>query len=806
MNISSKGIGIYNATKSEINISGELNVESIQSIAIYYVGTDSNLKINSGGKLNVTAGHPVEEALLIYNGSLFLKSGGTLEAHSRGSQSSVVTGKMMIIENGSNFSIYNAVGPALGSYHDRTNVMLSSLEGISTWNLKNVNSEIPSASYSGALDATFTLSGYTSSLLQTKLISNNLEFTSNFKAGKIGKIQGGSYVSPALDITINDLTTKSTEVTGDTKPGADVVIKADGKELGRGTAALDGKYDVTILNQSKGTEVIAIAKSNNQEASISTVVSQAIPEGPPVFSGVYDMKIEINSQFNPMENVEARDSEGEEITNRINIVGSVDTKKIGRYELRYNVNDRFGNSASIMRIVEVIAIENLVAPFIKTVFSNDAFVTGTIDGNASFIAVYVNGDFVRTAEVNEDRSYRTYVGDRALIVGQFVEVSAVTRSSDTGQIVDEGPKTKTTILKRNNLVAPLVDSVFSNDAFVTGTIDGNASFIAVYVNGDFVRTAEVNEDRSYRTYVGDRALIVGQFVEVSAVTRSSDTGQIVDEGPKTKTTILKRNNLVAPLVDSVFSNDEFVTGTVDGNASFIAVYVNGDFVRTAKVNEYKSYRIYVGDRALIMGQFVEVSAVTRSSDTGPIVDEGPKTKTIILERNNLVTPPTLNAYTDGEQFVTGTADRNGTHVAVFINDMSHRITTINPDGTYSIYVGDLNLKAGDKFEIASIIRNPGGVIIETGPKKEATVLAKASIINRYVLGQDTITGTISSPTARVFLEVDGVQVRRGQVEANGNFAIWASDAITSVDQRVEIVVVGANGAEIGRSIVTVHAS
>ena len=52
--------------------------------------------------------------------------------------------------------------------------------------------------------------------------------------------------------------------------------------------------------------------------------------------------------------VKAYDSQGNDLTSQIVVLGSVDVDKAGRYELTYQVADSFNNVTIVTRVVEVV--------------------------------------------------------------------------------------------------------------------------------------------------------------------------------------------------------------------------------------------------------------------------------------------------------------------------------------------------------------------------------------------------------------------------------------------------------------------
>ena len=120
-------------------------------------------------------------------------------ASSEGLQATLQTGNKLNLLEGSNFKISNSKGPALGAWALPTTVHVDSSKGLSTWKVKNTESEEPDAVYEGPLTASFVLDTYTTGQRTLDLESTNAAFLENFDSGKVGKIVGGSFFKENRD-------------------------------------------------------------------------------------------------------------------------------------------------------------------------------------------------------------------------------------------------------------------------------------------------------------------------------------------------------------------------------------------------------------------------------------------------------------------------------------------------------------------------------------------------------------------------------------------------------------------------------
>ena len=80
----------------------------------------------------------------------------------------------------------------------------------------------------------------------------------------------------------------------------------------------------------------------------------------PVISGVDDITIYLNADFDPMEGVSAIDNVDGDITDQITVTGIVDTTKTGTNFLKYSVTDQAGNKKEETRYVYVEVDPNLI--------------------------------------------------------------------------------------------------------------------------------------------------------------------------------------------------------------------------------------------------------------------------------------------------------------------------------------------------------------------------------------------------------------------------------------------------------------
>lgn len=273
--LNSSSIGIYGGTNFILTNQGDLEVTSKLHQAIH-LASKSKMNFEAGSSTKANGGDTIEEAVEATSGSIFVRTGADFVAESKGTQGTLIAGEKIVFEDGANFSItnHNKNGVVMGSYTTPTDVSIASTRGINTWNLGNSEASQPDKVYQKTT-ATFTLSGYLSSVKQTNMQSSNADFSSTYVTGQTSKIQGGTYVGEKIDAPVfNVVNDKDKQLTGLGTPGATINAYVDGVLLGTGVVGADGRWTISIEPQAEGTKIdVNQVVDGNESEFVSQVVS-----------------------------------------------------------------------------------------------------------------------------------------------------------------------------------------------------------------------------------------------------------------------------------------------------------------------------------------------------------------------------------------------------------------------------------------------------------------------------------------------------------------------------------------------------
>ncbi|MGL5847465.1 MAG: immunoglobulin-like domain-containing protein [Aeromonas veronii] len=128
-------------------------------------------------------------------------------------------------------------------------------------------------------------------------------------------------------------------------------VSANDKEDGdlTGQIQVEGSVDTQRIGLYPLTYKVS-DRDNNVTEQVRTIEVYSMK---PVFSGVTDTTLELGTAFDPMTGVSAHDEEDGDLTAQIKVSGNVDSSKVGRYTLTYQVSDSAGQQVTQQRNVTV---------------------------------------------------------------------------------------------------------------------------------------------------------------------------------------------------------------------------------------------------------------------------------------------------------------------------------------------------------------------------------------------------------------------------------------------------------------------
>lgn len=128
------------------------------------------------------------------------------------------------------------------------------------------------------------------------------------------------------------------------RSGWPATVTWNGLEEGRTYA-----WHATSVDAASGEEL----PGEVSQISLFTAGSSGTDTTAPVLTVPKNGSVELNQVFDPMAGVSAQDAVDGDVTEKVQVLGEVDTAKPGTYALTYSVADANGNQSMVTRVVEV---------------------------------------------------------------------------------------------------------------------------------------------------------------------------------------------------------------------------------------------------------------------------------------------------------------------------------------------------------------------------------------------------------------------------------------------------------------------
>ncbi|MBA3926688.1 immunoglobulin-like domain-containing protein [Listeria rustica] len=383
-------------------------------------------------------------------------------------------------------------------------------------------------------------------------------------------------------ITINPVTTLTTEVTGSGEPNASVVVRNGSLILGSGTADANGKYSVSIPKQVINTYLTVYTTKPLSGKTI--VASIYVTKGADITLAANDYKLgeaTITGTY------------GKDIPRiRLWVNGIAVTQATLNADGTFTIEKAANYVKSLTDKVEIVAVDSkfieltrvsvkitgsIVKDYALTANSyqmDTANIEGTYGKDITKVSLWVNGVSVAEATTNPDGTYRVMdISEFVVSKDEVVEVVGV----DARNVEVKRVRVKVTSSPLENWIK--ADTYKFGTLPLTGTIGKNISKVRLWVNGKAVQEATIKADGSYIFENAKKSILKDtDLVEVVGV----DNGY-VEVG---RTTVF-----VEPIaLDLALTADDYafgsltLTGTYGKDIKYVRLFVNGEVAKQADLN------------------------------------------------------------------------------------------------------------------------------------------------------------------------------------------------------------------------------
>ncbi|MBC2100209.1 hypothetical protein HCJ70_14245 [Listeria booriae] len=536
----------------------------------------------------------------------------------------------------------------------------------------------------------------------------------------------GTVAAPTISaVTTDDDTVKGTGING-----ATVKVTVGGQEYP--ATVTDGKYSVTIPKQAFGTEITATQTLNGKTSSdVKTTVTQGTVAPPTI---------------NPV-------TTDDEIVKGTGINGATVTVMIGNQEYPATVtNNEYSvavpkqpsgtiisakqtlNGKTSDLATTTVGQGTVAAPTINSLTSDDVMARGT--GITGAVVTITIGSATYTGTVSNG-NYAIEIPKQAAGTVVYAKQTLFGQTSTDAQ----------TTVTQGSVSVPTINTVTTDSTTVTGS----------GINGATVTVKIGNQEYPATVANGSYSVTIPKQAFGTEITAKQSLGGKTSDAASTTVT---QGTVANPTINAVTSNDTIVTGSGITGAT-VTLSIDGQDYPGTVTNG--AYSITIPKQAA--GTEIKAKQSLNSQTSGSV-------STIVTQ--GTLAAPTINDYTVGDGYVTGSAPAGASKVALYVGDQLIRYAPVT-DGKYRVYAGDNAAMgvAGTAFQVAGVDA-AGGI----GAKASSTVKPSATVaaptINDFYARDAYAKGTATG-ASKVTLYVNNVAVRTATVAADGSYSIYTGD-------------------------------
>ncbi|WP_271399498.1 Ig-like domain-containing protein [Staphylococcus nepalensis] len=559
---------------------------------------------------------------------------------------------------------------------------------------------------------------------------------------------------------INLVASNDTQVTGTAEPNSTVTIGFPGG--GKISVKADNQGDYTadipsgvILKGGEVFKAVSIDEAGNESIVATTTVADKTAPDAPTLENVTSNSNQVTGQAEANATVKVTFPSGAIVEttadqNGVYTVVIPENEGLkGGETIEATATDVAGN-VSESGSTDVIDKTAPDTPQISHVTSVSTEVTGKVEANATVKITFPSGAIAETI-ADEDGNFTVAIPESENLQGK--ETISATATDTTGNV---SQPSSTTVTDETAPAPPIVNSVTSEDAQITGEAEPNTTVTIKFPNGE-TATGETDADGKYVVTIPNEIdLKGGEELEVTSI---DDAGNETDP---VKTIVKDETAPYAPKVNNVTSEDKTISGTAEPGSTVTVTFPDNS-TATGRADQDGNYSIEIpSDINLDGGEALQVVATDKNDNISA------PTMTTVAD-TTAPEVPTVNEVTSEDKTIRGTAEAGST-VTVTFPDGTTGTGTADEEGNYTIEIPtDINLGGGENITITA--KDKAGNPSESATTTVTdTTAPEAPTLDEVTSDDTTVSGT-SEPGSTVTVMFPDGTTATGTADDEGNYTI-----------------------------------
>ncbi|MDF9759267.1 cell wall-associated protease [Peribacillus simplex] len=335
-----------------------------------------------------------------------------------------------------------------------------------------------------------------------------------------GRLNAYSALSTVdLQAKVNLVMDTQTKLTGSAKKGSVIEVKNGKKSLGKGTAAANGTFTVTIPVQ-KAEQQLTVNISDSSKLAVSSIkvfVNKGVTPNKPTVKALSDKDTYVTGQSQADMKITIKN-------NAKKVIGSGNTDSKGNFKVKIS-KQKAGTKLSVTatdlakresKAATVTVIDKTApgAPKVNEVSDKATLVTGKAE-IGSIVTVKYNNKNIGTATADKKGNFSIKISKKK--AGSLLYASAKDKAGNTGKAA------KVTVKDKTAPGAPKVNEVNDKATKVTGKAE-IGSTVTVKYNDKNIGTAKSDKNGKFSVKISKKK--AGSALYVSAKDKAGNTGKV----------------------------------------------------------------------------------------------------------------------------------------------------------------------------------------------------------------------------------------------------------------------------------------
>ncbi|PTL17969.1 hypothetical protein BUZ08_03395 [Staphylococcus gallinarum] len=589
--------------------------------------------------------------------------------------------------------------------------------------------------------------------------------------------------TPPEEPTVNEITSESKVISGNTEPLATIIVEAAYKPTLTVEADQNGNFTLQLpkdygLQGGEQLKVISMDKEDNQSDVLRVSVTDVTPPKSPLIDEITSESKAITGEAEPLSIIEVNISNGTKIKGKADGFGNFiillpDNMKLnGGEAIEAIATDTSGNASKPTRLTVVDNTPPSI-PNVNDLTSEDTMITGTGEVGSTVSVKLPDGTVLKKLVDNKGQYTIELPNKVKFKGGESLQVIAIDKAGNQSAaleiIVDDTTPP----------VMPKIDSFTTESKQLTGITEPGAVVNVQLPTGEKLSIKADDKGAFAIDLPSGLVFKGGEKLSITATdAQGNETSPIM---------IIVKDTTIpeTPKVNKVTSESTHITGTAEPGALVKVKLPNGKLL-TAQVDKQGAFNVELPYKGTFKGgEVLKVSVVDPSSNESLAT-------TIHVEDITAPKSPTVKPITSDNPLVVGTAEVGST-IKVKLPNGKVISTKVDKQGNYKVKIpNNFKLNGGESLIITATDVS-GNTSEEITVKVTDNTAPTNPNVNPIDKDSKNISGTAEA-NATIKIKLPNGKVLVGNADSKGRFDIKVPETVDlSKMKSIKVIAIDANG-------------